>query len=166
MKDSYQKAMSSIQNSHILRLLLVGFLVLLLQIPISMISGLISERQKRHNEAVEEVTGKWGKVQIMTGPALIIPYKHRWTEIGSKGQQVVQTEVRYATFLPDRLQARGKIESEVRHRGIFSVPVYRIALDVEREFPQPEFSAWGIDPANVMWDGARVFVGISDSRAI
>jgi inner membrane protein len=166
MEDSFQKMISSIQRSHMLRLLLVGFLVLLLQIPIAMISGLITERQKRHNEAVEEVTGKWGKVQIMTGPALIIPYKHRWTEIGAKGQQVVQTKVLYATFLPDRLQARGKIESEVRYRGIFSVPVYRIRLDVEGEFPQPSFSAWGIDPANVVWDQAQLFVGISDSRAI
>jgi len=149
-----------------LRLILVGFLVLLLQIPIAMISGLITERQKRHNEAVQEVTGKWGKLQIMTGPALIIPYKHRWTEIGAKGQQVVQTEVRYATFLPDRLQAQGKIESEVRYRGIFSVPVYRIIFNVEGEFPQPSFSAWGIDPSNVMWERALLFVGISDSRAI
>lgn len=149
-----------------LRLILVGFLVLLLQIPIAMISGLIAERHKRHNEAVQEVTGKWGKLQIMTGPALVIPYKHRWTEIGAKGQQVVQTEVRYATFLPDRLEARGKIESEVRHRGIFSVPVYRIILDVEGEFSQPSFSVWGIDPANVMWDRAQLLVGISDSRAI
>ena len=99
MADSFQKTISSIRSSHMLRLILVGFLVLLLQIPIVMISGLIAERQKRHNEAVQEVTGKWGKLQIMTGPALIIPYKHRWTEIGAKGQQVVQTEVRYATFL-------------------------------------------------------------------
>ena len=166
MQDSFQKTISSIQSSHMLRLLLVGFLVLLLQIPITMISGLITERQKRHNEAVEEVTAKWGKIQIMTGPALVIPYKHRWTEIGAKGQQVVQTEVRYATFLPDRLQARGKIESEARYRGIFFVPVYQIRLDVEGEFSQPSFSAWGIDSTNVLWDRVQLFVGISDSRAI
>jgi inner membrane protein len=131
-----------------------------------MISRLIIERQNRYNEAVEEVTGKWGKIQIMTGPALVIPYKHRWTEIGAKNQQVVRTEVRYATFLPERLQVQGKIESEVRHRGIFSIPVYRIKLDVEGEFLQPSFSAWEIDPANVMWDRAQLLLGISDSRAI
>ena len=129
MQDSFQKTISSIRSSHILRLFLIGFLILLLQIPIGMISGLIHERQNRYNEAVEEVTGKWGRVQIMTGPALIIPYKHRWTEIGVKSQQIIRTEVRHATFLPERLQVQGKIESEVRYRGIFSVPVYRIKLE-------------------------------------
>ena len=57
MQDSFQKTISSIRSSHILRLFLIGFLVLLLQIPIGMISGLITELQKRYNEAVEEVTG-------------------------------------------------------------------------------------------------------------
>jgi inner membrane protein len=166
MQDSFQKTISSIRSSHILRLLLVGILVLILQIPISMISGLIAERQKRYNEAVEEVTSKWGRVQVVTGPALIIPYKHRWSEIGAKGQQVVRTEVRYATLLPERLQTRGKIESEVRYRGIFSVPVYRIKLDVEGEFLQPGFAAWEIDPADVMWDRTQLFLGVSDPRAI
>lgn len=166
MQNSFQETISSIKSSHILRLVLVGFLVLLLQIPIGMISGLISERQKRYNEAVEEVTGKWGRVQSVTGPALIIPYKHRWSETGAKGQQVNRTEVRYATFLPERLKVLGKIDSEVRYRGIFSVPVYRIKLDVEGEFLQPSFTAWDIDPANVMWDRAQLFLGISDPRAI
>src|SRR4030065_481216 len=166
MQDSCQKMMWSIQRSHILRLLLVVFLVLLLQIPIRMISGLIAERQKRINEAVEEGTGKWGKDQIMTGPALIVPYGHKWTEIGGQGQQIVHTEIRYATFSPDRLQIRGKIKSETRYRGIFLIPVYQITLDVEGEFPQPDFPALGIDPANIMWGRAQVFVGISDSRAI
>jgi len=131
-----------------------------------MISGLIAERQKRYNEAVEEVTSKWGRVQIVTGPALIIPYKHRWSEIGAKGQQVVRTEVRYATLLPERLQTRGKIESEVRYRGIFSIPVYRIKLDVEGEFLQPNFSSWEIEPTNVIWDRAQLLIEISDPRAI
>jgi inner membrane protein len=166
MPDAIQGALSAIRRSHLLRLLLVGVLVLLLQIPVAMISGLVTERQARHHEAVEEVTSKWGKVQIITGPALIVPYKHRWTEIGDKGQKIVQTEVRYATFLPDRLQTKGKIESEVRYRGIFSVPVYRFRAEMEGEFSRPSFSDWDIDTADILWERTQLSVGISDTRAI
>ena len=70
-----------------------------------------------------EVSSKWGNTQIITGPALVVPYSHRWTEFGTGGQEVTRTEVRHAIFLPAQLHTRGSIDSETRYRGIFSVPV-------------------------------------------
>ena len=77
MQDSLERLTSSLRSSQMLRLLLVGFLALLLQIPIEMIAELVSERQERRREAVAEVSSKWGNDQIITGPALVVPYTHR-----------------------------------------------------------------------------------------
>lgn len=149
-----------------LRLFSLGFLALLLQIPISMISGLVSERQQRRADAITEVSSKWGEAQSITGPALVVPYAHRWTEVAAGGQQVTRTETRDAIFLPQRLRIRGTIDSDVRHRGIFSVPVYKLGLAVDGEFARPRFAELGIEPASVDWKRAHLALGISDARAI
>ena len=166
MQDSLERLTSSLRSSQTLRLLLVGFLALLLQIPIEMIAGLVSERQERRQEAVAEVSSKWGNDQVITGPALVVPYTHRWTEVATGGQEVARTEVRNAVFLPERLHSRGSIDSETRFRGIYSVPVYRLSLTVEGEFARPSFAEFDVEPEAVHWDRAWLAVGISDARAI
>ena len=166
MQDSVERLTASLRSSRMLRLLLIGFLALLLQIPIEMIAQLVSERQQRRQEAVAEVSSKWGNDQIITGPALVVPYTFRWTEIATGGQEVTRTEVRNAVFLPERLHSRGSIDGETRFRGIFSVPVYRLSLTVEGEFARPSFAQFDLEPEAVNWDRAHLAVGISDARAI
>lgn len=166
MENEIRGVMTAIRGSQMLRLLLIGFLVLLLLIPAAMIGGLVSERRARRAGAVDEVTGKWGRLQVMTGPALVIPYVLRRVELDKNGKQVVREEARHLTVLAETLAVRGEIESEVRHRGIFSVPVYRLKLEVSGRFVQPKFSDWNVEVADVRWDRAEIGVGISDARAI
>ncbi|MFZ1946248.1 MAG: cell envelope integrity protein CreD [bacterium] len=166
MQDSIERLASSIRNSQTLRLLSVGFLALLLQLPIAMIGRLVSERQETRQAAVAEVSSKWGNAQTITGPALVIPYTHSWTEASAGGQQVTRTETRNAIFLPEQLHVRGSIDSEIRSRGIFTVPVYRLGLTIEGEFARPSLSELGVEPAAVAWEGAQLAVGISDARTI
>jgi inner membrane protein len=149
-----------------MKLLGVAGLVLALQIPIAMIAGLVAERQGRRAEAVADVTSKWGGEQVLTGPALLIPYLERWTEPGERDATVVRTRERVATFLPEALAVRGHLTSERRARGIFSVPVYRARLAVEGRFAPPSFAAWGASPDDVLWERARLALGIADARAI
>jgi len=52
--------LESIKGSHFIKVVLIGFLVLLLQIPIAKIRGVIEEREQTRAEAVDEVTNKWG----------------------------------------------------------------------------------------------------------
>jgi inner membrane protein len=164
--DSIERLASSMRGSQMLRLLSVAFLALLLQIPIAMIGSLVSERQQRRDAAVTEVSSKWGRLQSITGPALVLPYTYRWTEVAAGGQQTTYTETRDAIFLPQQLRVRGSLDSELRHRGIFSVPVYRLGLTLEGEFARPDFSDLGVEPVAVAWDRAHLAVGISDVRAI
>jgi inner membrane protein len=165
MRDPVERVASSLRNSQLLRLFFITFLALLLQIPISMISGLVAERQQRREQAVTEVSSKWGEAQSITGPALVVPYVYRRTETVN-GQQVARTENRNAIVLPEQLSIHGIMKSEVRHRGIFSVPVYKLGLLVDGEFARPQFAELGIAPSDVEWGRAHLAVGISDARAI
>ncbi len=166
MQDSVERIANSIRSSQMLRLFLVGFLALLLHIPIAMIGRLVSERKERREAAVVEVSSKWGNAQVISGPALVVPYTHRWTETSTSGQPITRTEDRNAIFLPERLEAQGTVDSEIRRRGIFAVPVYKLGITLEGEFARPSFSELGIEPAAVAWDRAHLALGISDVRAI
>jgi inner membrane protein len=158
--------LSDLRSSQLLRLVIIGFLALLLQIPIGMVSALVQERQLRRDEAFEGVTSKWGRTQHITGPALVVPYTHRWLETTTQGIVRTHETARHAVFLPDRLDVRGDIASETRQRGIFSVPVYRAKLELAGEIRIPDLAALGIDPKLVDWKHAQLSVGISDVRAI
>ncbi len=158
--------MRRMMGSHVARLVVVGVLVLVLQIPVVMISVLIRERQQRAVAATREVTSKWGEAQQIAGPALVIPYKHHAGYVLEKGRRVSRDEIRYATFLPDRLLLDGKARTETRFRGIFAVPTYRVALQLKGEFHRPSFADLGIDERDVLWKRAQLALGISDIKAI
>jgi len=66
----------SLKDSIIFRMIIVAVLGMVLQIPISMVAGLIGERARTRDSAVSEVTEKWGRQQIIAGPILSLPVKH------------------------------------------------------------------------------------------
>ncbi len=80
-----------------LRLLLAGFLCLILLIPLALVQGLIEERQLRRNEAIREVTGKWGDSQTVVGPVLSVPV--RWVVGTESGKNIYESG--YLHCLPD-----------------------------------------------------------------
>ena len=164
-----QDATEPIRNSKLLRVLLIGFLILLLQIPIGMISGVIGEREATRDNAVREVTSSWGGNQSIVGPSITVPYLHHGTEQRTTGSQVesfTRTETRYATFLPETLRITGTTASEVRYRGIFQVLLYTLSLEVSGGFSRPDFSAWGTDAEDILWEQAYLSLGVSDSKGI
>jgi inner membrane protein len=158
--------LQTIRKSPLLQVLLIGFLILLLQIPIAMIDGLIGERRDTRDEVMQEVTGKWGRGQTIVGPMMIVPYVHRWTETDDKGQARARAKVRHASFLPEVLGIDGDVRSESRHRGIFEVPVYRAAIEIAGRFGRPDFADWAIPESDVRWKRAQLIMRISDARAI
>ncbi len=112
------------------------------------------------------MTSKWGGSQSILGPVITIPYLTKWTEKTATGEVKTRSEIRYATFLPESLQFSAKMESEVRYRGIFNVPVYRMSVTSTGSFSRPDLSHWKIEASDVLWDRAYLSLRISDARAI
>jgi inner membrane protein len=150
-----------LRNSQLLRVLLIGFLILLLQIPVVTLQQLVSDRQLVRAEAITDITSKWGNQQTVIGPRLIIPYIKR---LGT--EEKLSTQVLYGTFLPEDLQIASKLDPEVRYRGIFEVPVYKTDVMLSGNFLRPDFTLWGIEPKDILWDQAELTIQISDTRAI
>ncbi len=150
-----------IKNSITLKLLVIGFLVLILLIPAKMIESLISERSQNRDAVVSEVTEKWGLHQVITGPILTIPYN--FTEM--KDGKIIENTA-FAHFLPEKLDISGKAIPEIRNRSIYKVILYNAKLTVKGSFANLDFAALNIKPENIIWSEAFLTFGISDMRGI
>jgi len=155
------------------KLLFVGVLALLLLIPLSMVKSLLSERRARRAEAILNITGTWGESQTLIGPVLVIPYR---VPVKSQREQLVEghhktvEETTWTTaqacFLPTNVSVVGTLDPSVLHRGIYEAAVYRGALALTGTFAPPDFSEWKIDPTNILWEDAAIFVSVSAPRGI
>ena len=60
----------SIRSSPFWKLFVIGFLILLLWIPLGIVRSLISEREGRRSSVANEVAATWGYSQTLGGPVL------------------------------------------------------------------------------------------------
>jgi inner membrane protein len=150
------------KNSIILKLLIMGFLILVLLIPSKMTDSLIEERETTYDSATVEVGSKWGKMQTIAGPILSVPYKYFIQE----GDDKDIGNFKYAHFLPEKLEITGKILPETLNRGIYEIVVYNSELKFEGFFSPPNFDEININKNAFVWENAFLTVGITDMRGI
>lgn len=155
-----------IQESIMVKLFSIGFLILILLIPSSWIQDMIVERQERAEQVMAEVADKWSGSQMISGPVLVVPYrKQEVIDHEIDGKEIRET-VEKAFFLPESLDINGTIKPEVLHRGIFDAVVYESSLDIKSDFSQPDFKSLSIPDDMVNWKDAHLIVGITDLRGI
>jgi inner membrane protein len=149
------------KNSLVIKIIVIGFLSIILLIPMQMIRSLIMERKERQNEALKDITSIWGESQQITGPVLIVPYSVSY--INDKQETRVMRNQKW--FLPEDLKIEANIVPEIRKRGLFKVVVYTTVVHLEGYFNEPGFDE---DKSNIEIDWERAFgiVGISELRGI
>ena len=78
-----------IQESIMVKLFSIGFLIIILLIPSSWIEDMIVERQQRAEQVMTEVADKWSGSQTISGPVLVIPFrKHEVIDHGKEGKEI------------------------------------------------------------------------------
>ena len=155
-----------LQESVMIKLFSIGFLILILMLPASWIEELVRERQSRATEVLQEVSDKWSGAQTLSGPILVIPFiKEFVIDRGKEGIEIRQ-ETHKAYFLPDDLKIKGQVDPMKLSRGIFDATVYKWAMDVNATFTKPDFTSLKIKPELVQWKDAYVVFGITDLRGI
>jgi len=148
------------------RLLLLGALLLALLIPAQMIRGVVQEREARRDEAAADIVGAWGGRQRLLGPLLRVPFVLRHYATNTEGKTVETLSSDAAYFLPETLAMTAQLDSELRRRGLFEVPVYVARLQLDGRFREPDFSRWGVRPEDIDWAGAELIVGLSEPRSL
>jgi inner membrane protein len=155
-----------LQESIIIKLFSIAFLILVLLIPASWIEDLIYERQQRADAVIDEVADKWSASQKLSGPILVIPYtKEEVIDLG-KGEKEIRQTTEKAFFLPEKLVVDGNVAPETLHRGIFDAVVYQSSLKIKASFLKPDFQSLQIPDNHIHWKDAQMIFGITDLRGI
>jgi inner membrane protein len=160
------------RHSTIIKLIGVGALVLVLLIPLVMITGVLSDRLSRRNEAVADITSSWGREQNVIGPVLGIPFQYKFKAVkempGPDGKmerrEVEETGVGTAYFLPESLKIDGNVQTQTLHRGIYEAAVFRAQVMLSGKFAPPDLGTLKIDLKDVQWKDAFVTIAVNDLR--
>ena len=151
-----------VKSSVMLKLFTIGILILLLMIPSSMLQGLINERQSNRDNAVEEITSKWGGNQTIGGAVITIPY----TIIQEDDKGKKSSIIAYAHFLPENLNITGTLTPEKRYRGIYVVMLYNAQIHVQGFFKKPNVELLKIPKERFLFSEAFISFGLTDMKGI
>ncbi|HQW81209.1 MAG: cell envelope integrity protein CreD [Rhodanobacteraceae bacterium] len=148
-------------RSATLKLLVIGFLALLMAIPLSMLDGLRHERQERRSEAEQALATSYGDAQWVGAPLLRVPVEVRETR--RDGVIVPRRYWRYQ--MPDRVDADAVLSVERRRRGIFELPVYQAEVTLAVTFAHPR-EMFAAGDGDVQWALAELVFGVVDPRGL
>jgi len=111
-----------------LKILMVLAMTLAILVPLTMIRGIINERESYRAEAVASVARSTAGKQSFAGPMLVVPYRQTIdaVERDKYGVEhaVQRVEEKQWVFFPKTLDVGGKVRPETRRRGLYEVRVY------------------------------------------
>ncbi|MCL6265091.1 cell envelope integrity protein CreD [Flagellimonas myxillae] len=173
MNTQKQKIGNWFKTSISAKMLVVGFLILILLIPLAFVKDLIRERGVRQHEVIEEINTKWGQQVVLNGPILKLPY-HVFVEekvFDSKAEAFVKTQkpVRHeAYFFPWELDMDSQVETQPLERGIYESVVFNANTKISGSFAQLEayIKDKEIQPENILWDKATLLYKTSNLKGI
>ncbi|WP_371171280.1 cell envelope integrity protein CreD [Aliiroseovarius sp. 2305UL8-7] len=171
------------------RFVIVGILCLVMFIPLMMVSDIVNSRRAYSEDTIRTVGQEWGGAQTISGPQIVVPVKarvkvselrnvidpetglvERDPETGKNLQKLVEeerVETREPLFIyPDLFDVQVTTETQMRHRGIFQVPVYQAVADISAQFPFDRVEATLNEGEYAVWDQSEFRLSVSSNRAL
>lgn len=162
--------------SLIFKLTFIFSLILGLMLPQSFMLKLLREREAWRHQAHQSIEQSWPGMQTIAGPVLSIPYhltyntKEKLIGTDNEETEIIKEATEHAVLylIPKQLTIESQLESSLRFRGIYSVPVYTSDIRFKGEFntrPLIDFIAKNKD-YKIRWEKPRLSVLVGDQRGI
>ncbi|GHV06979.1 cell envelope integrity protein CreD [Spirochaetia bacterium] len=152
------------------KVLMLVVLILLLLIPLNMIRGLVNERGRTAASAESDIMEAWGKQLIEAGPVITIPgikteTVHTKTE--KEGEKIETIKTPFTLMISPRgLDINAVFKTEVRKRGIFSVPLFSGTFNLRGSF-DPSMAISELLPNEEIFLGqAELIIALSSQKGI
>ncbi|WGW04887.1 cell envelope integrity protein CreD [Tropicibacter oceani] len=171
------------------RFFIVGFLVLLMFIPLFFAAQVIQDRKFYSQQTLQAVGEEWGGAQSLSGPQLVIPVEETVTQLSTRpridpvsgvvmtdpetGKDLVErfeetiTQRAAPVYLyPEGFDAQIKTSTQIRSRGIFRVPVYQAQAVLAFDFAALAAEGQIAQNERLLWDEAELRLSVSSNRAL
>ncbi len=152
--------------------LVIGFLIVLLLVPLAQVESLVGERVEMRQTAAMRVAESWGGAQTTAGVLLAIPVETTRVVVDqtAAGRETQRTEVERNVLyvLPDTLKISASVDPDYRTVGLYETPVYTAHVQISGEFVNRDFAQLLPERQGreVKWSEARLLVLNSESRAL
>lgn len=125
------------QSSYSLKLIILCGLVLVMSIPAMFVSSIVFERSSRADDAVQEVSRRYGGAQVMSGPVLALPsWRANPLEVDNFEMPPHKRDAaQYIIFPKTGRAVFNALETIPRKRGLFNVPTYQGDVTFTAQFP-------------------------------
>lgn len=173
-KETKMKSRPDFTNSIAVRFAIIGVIAFLMLIPLGKIGSVVDERSNLHDNVLHEIASQWGRPQVLSGPALVLPVveKYNITET-TKDKDGVERTTSKAVYkhkniviLPKLLNEKISLKEKYLHRSIYNSLVYTADINVSGEFLIPNLSKLSDNIDKVRYDKAYLLMGLSDTKAI
>jgi inner membrane protein len=141
-------------DSILVKLGIIALLILLLLIPSAWIQSMIAEREQSQQDTLKSITDTWSGNQLVQGPVLVIPYKP------------TATTTDYAYVLPENLNIKAAVATELHHKGIADITQYTSKVAIQGTFSKTDLGKLGINADQLMLDKARLVFTFSDMKGL
>ena len=125
-----------------LKLGLIFGIIILLLLPQALLMGLIGERAGWRSSAYQSIAQSWPGPQTLAGPIVVVPYTLTYNvtetlkDVNGNERQVTKEvkDRQNLHMIPKQMNAQSQLDSSLRYRGIYQVPVYSNQLQLSGQF--------------------------------
>jgi len=152
------------------RLVMIAGLMLLLLLPLSMIHGVVAERQNLQVQVEQTIAMSLAGPQRLAGPILVVPYVLQQTSVSTDdaGRTIRKSVDRHmqAVFMPDHLNIEATTGVEARQKGIYSAMVHRTQANMRARFVVPAQLGVEHAPGALTVGRPWIAIGLTDVRGL
>jgi inner membrane protein len=109
----------------------IGLLTVLMQLPLMQVRGLVAERQQLRETAITQIAQGWGGRQVLGGPVLAVPTRQ---QLAAAFNQPPQVRLGTETVLADSLRMDVAMAVQTRRYGIYGAPVFAATVHLSGRF--------------------------------
>lgn len=151
----------------------IALVALALFVPVTMIQGLIGERQARRSEAVAGIAQGWGQRQTLSGPYLLVPYERTRIDVVQetvdgkpRERRTERTESRVLRLPAEAVDWRIGAEVSEKARGIYKARLYSARAEARGRFSVPAQFGLAEPAERIKWGTPRLVLGVTDPGGI
>ncbi|GHV82467.1 cell envelope integrity protein CreD [Spirochaetia bacterium] len=152
------------------KVLMLIALILLLLIPLNMIRGLVNERGRTASSAESDIMEAWGQQLIEAGPVIAIPgikTEEIRTRTEKDGEKIEIVKTPFTLIIsPKQLDINAVFNTEVRKRGIFSVPLFYGTLTLSGSFDPSMAISELLPNETITLNQAELIIALSSQKGI
>jgi inner membrane protein len=163
--ESENETQSKFTKSYTFKVLFLAFLVLILLIPLTMVGGIIDERSRTADSAEADIMKAWGSELVAAGPVIAIPGTRTETIRDKDHTSIIEKPFKLIV-VPQKLNISTNFKTEIRKRGIFSVPLFYGDLAFSGTFDPAKALSSLLPNEKVSLSNAELIIALSSQKGI